>query len=153
MKIILLTLLTAVFFTVLSACSMYDTVPSSEEKNLIECVLSTIHMCQLEECESFPILPIPREKFPLKLNLTTGEVVSYYEEDNRYRSVILHVEEKQDRKLILAMAEKSPFNKQPMVWLMQIDNQSGKTLLTGTGTEEGIVIFGKCRYKDDADAG
>lgn len=116
--------------------------------DLIECAVSIVHLCTLKSCESVPVFFTPKDKFPLKLNLKTHEVISLYEEGEEHRSLVLEINDNLDRLEILGRAEKSSFNGQPVSWLMQIYYKTGDMILSGTGKDKGVVIFGSCRIDE-----
>ncbi len=117
----------------------------SDTDALIECAISIVHLCNLTSCESVPVFFAPEDKYPLKLNLKTQEVISLYVKGEEHRSLVLEARKKSDRLEVLGRTEKSSFNGQPMSWLMQIYYESGNMILSGTGKDKGVVIFGGCK--------
>lgn len=117
----------------------------SDTDALIECAISIVHLCNLTSCESVPVFFVPEDKYPLKINLNTHEVISLYDKGEVHRSLVLEARKKSDRLEVLGRAEKSSFNGLPMSWLMQIYYQTGNMILSGAGKEKGVVIFGSCK--------
>jgi len=141
-----------ILFLLLLLITPLSTVKAGTKKHstndLIECAVSIVHLCTLKSCESVPVFFTPKDKFPLKLNLKTQEVISLYEEGEEHRSLVLEVSDKLDRLEILGRAEKSSFNGQPMSWLMQIYYKTGDMILSGVGKGKGVVIFGSCHIDE-----
>ena len=115
-----------------------------DDSVIIQCSVSVVHLCGHKSCQSVPVYLVPEEKYPLKLNLKTHEVISLYDKSDSQRSTVLAVEKKSDRLEILGRAEKSRFYESPMTWLMHIYYKSGDMALSGTSMEKGVLIFGNC---------
>jgi len=143
----------ALFFlsilAITSACATQQGKQSGQQvfsdDVLIECAVSMVHLCKQLACESVPVFFIPEDKYPLKINLKTQEVVSLYDTENVHRSLVMEARKKSNRLEIIGRSEKSTFNEQPIRWLMQIYYESGNMVMSGNGKKKGVVIFGSCQ--------